>query len=346
MPLAPAPRALTTRTGWLAAAACLLLAGACTSATPTAAPTPIEPDETPTSTPVPPTPVAITPTPVPSPTPVPEPTPRPIPLGLITPTGVTVAVLGLTADGILVRSPCGHATEVTDGTAIDEVSVVLDPGHGGAIDTGAVGPNGLVERDLNLRLAEAVVRILTARDITVSMTRTGDYLSPLAVRSGYADDLEAEIMVSIHHNAPIANPSDRPGTEVFVQTGSGESRRLGGLLYEEVSTALGQFDVPWTTALDAGVLEVHLPDGNDAYGMIRRPETPTALVELGYLANGPEEALFATDEYTRVAATALADAIEAYLHTDRNGTGHGNPAREFTPSFAPGADVCDDPPLE
>jgi N-acetylmuramoyl-L-alanine amidase len=273
-------------------------------------------------------------------------TPDPIPLGLVTPTGVTVSVIGRTEDGYMVRSPCGIATVVTDGEPIDRPEVVLDPGHGGEIDTGAIGPNGLLEAELNLRVAEALAPKLVARDIATSMTRTGDYLTPLSVRSAYADDLEAEIMVSIHHNAPIANLADGPGTEVFVQTGSLASRRLGGLLYEEVTNSLDQFDVAWTTALDASVLEVHLPDGTDAYGMIRRPETPTALVELAYIANDPEAELLATSAYIDVVSTALADAIEAYLRTDRPGTGYGNPPRVFTPDRAPGADVCVDPPLE
>ncbi len=342
----------------------LVLVAACGNGSPAAGPaaTP-SPTSEQTVTPVPTvevataTPAAPTATATPTATPVP---PTAVPTtgldlgldpatvtGIVTSAGIPVAVLAQTPDGYLVRSPCGATVEVGGGTPIGPVDVVLDAGHGGPIDTGAVGPNGLIERDLNLRLAFATEAVLEERGIAVAQTRVADYLLPLDVRASFADDLEATILVSIHHNAPVANPSDTPGTEVFVQTDSPESARLGGLLFEEVKRALSVFDIAWTTAPDAGVLRVLLPDdGGDAYGMIRRPVTPTALVELGYLANGPEAELFATDEYIDVAADAVADAIEAYLETDRPGDGFGNPPRVFRPAFAPGRDVCDDPVLE
>jgi len=268
------------------------------------------------------------------------------PLALLTATGVPVAILEATNAGYLVRTPCSNTVEVRGGQAIGPVSVVLDPGHGGPRDTGAVGPNGLVERDINLQLSRAVEANLAARGISVVMTRTGDYPTLLSVRAALADQLGAKILVSIHHNAPVYNPCDGPGTEVFVQTGSAPSARLGGLFYESVVAALDRFDIAWTRTADAGVLEVHLPGGGDAYGMIRRPTTPTALLELGYLANGPEADLFATSEYVTVASQAVADAIERYLNSDASGSGFGNPARVFTPGSAPGASKCTDPALE
>ncbi len=224
--------------------------------------------------------------------------------------------------------------------------MVLDPGHGGPVDTGAQAPTGLVEAPLNLRVAGAVEERLQSRGVSVAMTRTGDYPTTLPVRAAFADRLGASMLVSIHHNSPIANPSATPGTEVFVQSDSPASQRLGGLLYEEVTAALSRFDVEWSAAPDAGVLRVLLPDGDDAYGILRRPATPAALVELGYLANRPEAELFATDEYIDSVADAIASAIGAHLETGREGSGYGNPPRVFRPSPAPGRSQCTDPPLE
>ena len=84
------------------------------------------------------------------------------------------------------------------------------------------------------------------------------------------------------------------------------------------------------------MLRVLLPDGGDAYGMIRRPVTPAALVEFGYISNRSEAELFATDEYISVASKAAADAIGAYLSTDRPGTGFVNTPRVYDPARAPG----------
>ena len=201
--------------------------------------------------------------------------------------------------------------------------MVLDPGHGGRFDSGAVGPNGLAEHALNLRLSRAIVDELDGRGIPAAITRTGNYGMWLSARAEFADATGADALISIHHNAPTWRLGDSPGTEVYVQsdadgTPRSDSARLGGLLYEEITRALADFDdVAWSRLPNAGVLRVLLPDGGDAYGMIRRPAIPAVLLEYGYLSNPSEAELFATDEYIDVAAEATADAIEDYLSTDR-----------------------------
>lgn len=265
---------------------------------------------------------------------------------IVTPTGVVVAVLDHTAQGLLVRSPCGLEKTVSTGTPIGDVQVVLDPGHGGETDTGAVGANGLAERDLNLAVARAVQDRLADRGIAAILTRTGNYASTLEVRSALADQVDADVLVSIHHNAPTPDPSPTPGTEVFIQTGSAASKRLGGLLWESVEGALEQFDVQWVAAPDAGVLIVHSTRGSDAYGMIRNPDTVSVLVELGYISHPPEADLFATSEYGDVASRAVADAIETYLTTGEKGSGYMAEPRVFTPNRGISKSACIDPELE
>lgn len=265
--------------------------------------------------------------------------------GVVAVTGIPVAVLGATDEGYLVRTPCGGEARIAGATPLGPIDVVIDPGHGGRIDTGAVGPAGLVESHLNLDVARAARDLLVEQGIGVVLTREGEYLIPLSVRAQFADDLGAQIMVSIHHNAPTPNPSATPGTETFVQDDP-RSRRLGGLLQESVVEALSGFpDIAWSSAPDAGVLRVLNSRGVDAYGMMRRPATPTALVELAYLNNPAEEALLATDAYVDVAGAAVADAIVRWLTTDDPGTGYIDEPRVFDPAFAPGADVCTEPLL-
>ncbi|MFT7601254.1 MAG: N-acetylmuramoyl-L-alanine amidase [Acidimicrobiales bacterium] len=266
---------------------------------------------------------------------------------LITPTGVVVPVIEEGADGYRILTPCGDEVTLVWGTPIYRAEVAIDAGHGGS-ESGAQGPNGLVEKDLNLLLARRAARVLTDRGISVVLTRSADYRIPLSSRAAIANELEVAVMISIHHNAPVVNPSAGPGSEVFVQSGSAESRRLGGLVYEEIVAALEQFeDVEWVTASDAGALAVLNRDDEDAYGMIRRPNMPAVLAEFGYLANRSEAELFATDEYLDVAATALADAVERWLDTDDPGSGFVDEPRRFTPDGGTGGSGgCDDPPLE
>lgn len=294
------------------------------------------------------------------------------PPGLITPTGVSVAVVGVN-EGLLpvqpdgdkdelaavsgvnegrfvVMTPCGSISTVSAGLPLQGVRVVVDPGHGGSYDVGAVGPNGLAERDLNLTLSYAVLNELSSRGIPAASTRTGHYGSPLSVRAAFADALGAEVLVSIHHNGPTYSTGNRPGTEVYVQSESvqqarADSARLGGLLYQEITNALAGFDnVSWSRVLDAGALRVLSTRGSDAYGMISLPNVPAVLVEYGYLTNRSEAALFATDEYIRVAAKATVNAIEAYLNTDRTGTESNQRPRVFNPARAPSS--CNEVALE
>ncbi len=269
------------------------------------------------------------------------------PIGLVTPTGVNVAVLDHNGRAFIVRTPCGNIAEVSHGEQLSDVSVVIDPGHGGPIDTGTVGANGLVERDLNLQVARVTETELLSRGISVVLTRTADYPTPLGVRTRFADHLGADLMVSIHHNAPKPGPSSLPGTEVFIQSDSDDSRRLGQLVWEHVREGLSVFDgVAWSAASDVGVLRVLNTRGLDAYGMIRGPETVSVLAELAYLNNPAEARLMATPEYVEVAGALVADAIEAYITTDDRGSGYVASPRVFNPNPGVGASVCIEPELQ
>ncbi|WP_419848543.1 N-acetylmuramoyl-L-alanine amidase family protein [Candidatus Poriferisocius sp.] len=274
-----------------------------------------------------------------------------LPRMLVTSLGVSVAVLAETVNGYVVLTPCGNFAEVSAGTPIHRPRVVIDPGHGGRYDIGARGPNGLAEKDLNLNLAHALFEELARREIPAAFTRTGDYDIPLSVRATFADLSGAEALVSLHHNAPTSRiGGGEPGTEVYIQSESrdrprADSSRLGGLLYEESVAALSGFDgVEWASRYDAGVMRVLSSERSDAYGMIRRPKLPTALMEYGYLSNPTEADLFATGEYLREAARATANAIEAFLNTDRPGAKPNTTPRIFDPSRAPTR--CDEPALE
>lgn len=274
--------------------------------------------------------------------------PRPAPAAMraaVTSTGIPVEVVERTPGGHVVRTPCGSPAELDALEPLAPVTVVVDAGHGGPVDTGTIGPNGLRESDLNLTVARALASELEDRGIPAALTRTGDYAVPIQVRASFAEAAGAALLLSVHHNAPTSARSAVPGTEVYVQSTLPESARLGGLLYEEAMRTLGQFDVAWTRRHDAGVLSVRLDDGRDAFGILRLPQVPTALVELGYLANPAEAAFFATDTYVGAAATALADGAEAYLTTDRAGPGSTQPPRTFTPRRSHAPDECANPPL-
>ena len=266
------------------------------------------------------------------------------PVGWIAPSGVSLAVTGVDGDTIEVLTPCGNLELLTEGTPIYEVDVMIDPGHGGPVDTGAVALTGLQEKTINLQVSLAVQDLLNRRGIASMLTRTADYPIPIRMRSTYSDLVGAQAIVSIHHNAPTAPASDVPGIEIFVENETPESARLGGLLYQETMSALGRFDVDWDRAPDAGVMTVLNTEGEDAYGMVRLPQAHSALLELGYIANPAEAALYEDPDYVAVAAAAIANAIEAFLESGETGSPLVD-GRVFNPERGVGRDQCVEPDL-
>lgn len=79
--------------------------------------------------------------------------------------------------------------------------VVIDPGHGG-FDSGAVGPSGLKEADVNLQIGKMLAEMLNSKgNIQAFMTRRGDYFVPLSERTVVANQYRADLFVSVHINA-------------------------------------------------------------------------------------------------------------------------------------------------
>ncbi len=292
---------------------------------------------------------------VPAPT---TPTTRPLPAivddgtvrAVVTPAGVVAAVLEARPQGgYVVVSPCANEVTVAKATPVRRVHVVLDPGHGGAPDPGAVGASGLTEASLNLAVAELAKAELEAKGVSVALTRTTNVFMSLAARARIATSLAPEAFVSIHHNAAPNRTAATPGTEVYYQTADEQrSKRLSGLIHEEVVAALATTGLTqWSWYDDAGVKVRRNDRGTDYYGILRNAAgVPTALAELSYLNATPaEEALLRTDQVRRLEASALARAIVRYLTTDDPGSGFTGPSRRLAEATGGGTTGCTDPPL-
>ena len=266
---------------------------------------------------------------------------------VLTATGVTVPVVGREGDALLVGTPCGRSTTLREGTPIDGI-VVLDPGHGG-VEPGAVGPNGLEERHLNLAVTNFTRAHLEANGVPVVLTRSGNYRITLEARAKIVEAIKPKAFVSIHFNAEPDGPRSGPGAETYYQTrgsSAAESKRLAGLIYEEIVKALSQYtDIAWVADTDAGAKYRTSSSGNDYYGIIRRTQgTPGVLAELGFVSNPPEAELYAQPDVQKVAGEAVSNAILRFLRTSDPGSGFTEPyPREVPAGGGGGADNCQDP---
>jgi len=269
--------------------------------------------------------------------------------------GVAMAVDATDRGWAHVVTPCENRlwVKMTDGHIEKTADIVIDAGHGGP-ESGAVGPGGLKEKDLNLAVAQMTVEALAAEGVTAALARTGDYRQTLGSRVAVATAMHPKAFISIHHNAEPDEHRATPGTETYYQTGKdvpaerkAASKRLAGLIYEEVFKALSAYQADWVADRDAGAKYRLGDSGNDYYGVLRISAiggVVGSLAELAFVSNPPEEALLMRDDVRRAEAAAVARGIVRFLRTNDPGSGFTIPYPRTEPAGGGGGpEGCVDP---
>jgi len=269
--------------------------------------------------------------------------------------GVALAVDATQGAWAHILTPCENRlwVKLADGHIEPTADIVIDAGHGGP-ESGAVGQGGLTEKELNLAVARLVVDDLAAQGVTAALARTGDYRQTLASRVAVATALHPKAFVSIHHNAEPDGQRAGPGTETYYQIGkeaapaeSAQSKRLAGLIYEEVVKALSAYSADWVADTDAGAKYRIGDSGNDYYGIMRLAANNgvvASLAELAFISNPSEEALLKRDDVRRAEAAAVARGIVRYLRTNDPGSGFTVPYPRTEPAGGGGGtEGCVDP---
>lgn len=304
------------------------------AAAPTTAVVPTVPPPTQAPPPLPPSTVAAAP-------------PRVGPAAAVTTShGFPLPVDRTEPNGWVVQTPCGNTAVVSTATPIAPgPTVIIDPGHGGG-ETGAVGPNRLREAVVNMAVSVQAANVLKAQGVNVLLTRPGDDRVVLTTRSELVRKLRPAAFVSVHHNSDPDGPRDTPGTETYYQYRSPPSKRLAGLLYEEIYRALSQYKLTWVGDTDAGA-KYRLNDrGGDYYHLLRETAgVPSALAELAFISNAAEADLLARPDVQRVEGEAVARAILRFVRTSDPGSGFTTPYARTTPTSGGGGENCVDPPL-
>lgn len=175
--------------------------------------------------------------------------------------------------------------------------VAIDPGHGGEDD--GCSRDGVMEKEINLKLALLLADKLQELGIDVVLTRDNDQNLPtLEERVQLAEDQGADIFVSIHQNASEENSA--AGTETWYCGSNPDSRRLAQLVN------MGTLDK--TGARERGLIE------SDELYVIREASMPSCLIETGFLSNRKEREALNDPAYQEKIAAGIAWGIQYYFY--------------------------------
>jgi N-acetylmuramoyl-L-alanine amidase len=181
--------------------------------------------------------------------------------------------------------------------------VVIDAGHGG-VDPGAVGPNGVREKQINLEIAR-MIEILAWGDpeIEVVLTRRHDQTLQLRERTDLANRVKAALYVSIHANAH--HDPRVQGIETLVADSTehpmyANSLRLAQAIQQQIMSRLGRVGIA-----NRGVKKQPL--------YIRWAQMPAVIVESGFISHPTGEKQLQSPSYQMQIAEAVLAGIKAYL---------------------------------
>ena len=242
------------------------------------------------------------------------------------------------------RAAAEHKPEPAPGPAPNDgkLRIVLDPGHGG-IDSGAIAKSGVLEKGVVLAFARTLKEKLEANSrYEVLMTRDDDTFVTLRGRVQFARSKHADLFVSIH--ADSFSGGDIRGATVYTLSERASDQMAASIAESEnKSDILAGVDVPEDTNDVSDILidlarretknfavvfarnvvqelkpavrlfkRAHQQAG---FVVLKAPDVPSALVELGYLSNVDDEKLLTSPEWRDKTADAITRAIDEYFRS-------------------------------
>ncbi len=189
------------------------------------------------------------------------------------------------------------------------ITVAIDAGHGG-MDPGAVSKNGVREDQINLKIAKKLQAYLENQGAKVVMTRKTDEglydedytgskkRQDMSRRVEILQQAEPDMVISIHLNK--FSQSQYYGAQTFYLKGSEEGEQLAQYIQQQLLRVLNRGNKREIKA-------------TDSFLILKAVESPSVLVECGFLSNPEEERLLTTDDYQEEVAWAIYCGIISYL---------------------------------
>ena len=223
-------------------------------------------------------------------------------------------------------------TQPNTSTGNKKYTIVVDPGHGGH-DSGARG-NGYHEKDIALQVATKLANHLR-QDYNVIMTRDSDFFVPLDTRAKIGNDANADFFISIHLNS--SSSSSANGTEVFYFSKKDQGSYAAQVAKFENKVDGSYGDVPFSDFIlndifyrknqkTSQAIAESVLDGlinltglrrrgvfGANFAVLRGSNSPSILVELGFMNNYSDLSHYLTPEGQESAASTIGNAIRKFF---------------------------------
>lgn len=227
------------------------------------------------------------------------------------PLGLTIAIL------LCLSSVATAAAAKTIYWGRTKKTVVLDPGHGG-IDTGARSPDGTLEKQVAIDLSRLIAAEFDG-PYRVQLTRTDDYRLEIERRTDIANNLKADVFISVHAGGSFS-PVPGGGT-IYCYKETASARRP---YLDLTPDTLGSWDrIQLKHVRTSHLLARHLKDRLDPLMdtevldapvlVLQGADMPAVLIEVGYLSNPKEAKILRDSKHLEEVARAVSDGIKAFF---------------------------------
>lgn len=206
---------------------------------------------------------------------------------------ITTHLYSFTGYKLETQSPSSNIKLVIYKSPLKNRLIVIDPGHGGSEPGAVVGT--LMEKDLNLDISLKLKKLLEENGARVQMTREGDIFVDLYTRAGIANEIDADLFISIHNNSAVSSAT---GTETLYYPDP-EKKALASAIQKAIVANIG--------LRDRGIVE------RPGLVVTRETKMPSALVEVAFMTNSSDRQKLMTDDFRQKAAEGIYEGIINYL---------------------------------
>lgn len=224
-------------------------------------------------------------------------------------------------------------------------TIVIDAGHGG-IDGGAIGSRKSIEKHITLKIAKQIgAELKKAGPFKVAYTREEDVFVSLKQRLNFTKRQQADLLISLHadtlkqtyvRGATVYTLAKKASDKLAAEVAASENLSdivaglaapeakddvtdiLADLTLRETTRFSKKFSTALVNKLKGKINLIKNPQRAASFAVLKSPDIPSVLVELGYLSNKKDEALLTSDKWQKTAVKQIVATIYSFFQPRLN----------------------------